>query len=125
MSGAGRRALTEIRRAVERWPHDALRPDCQLQTVLAKRLEAGSIAPASAASQSAGAREDAERKQANALFALVENRYITRHRLSDRMMKPKFNPTYYEDLLAEIEEAPNRSWTARISKKLRGMFRLK
>ena len=51
---------------------------------------------------------------------LTERQY----KLSNRMMKPKFNPTYYKDLLTELEEAPNRSWTTRIVTKLRGMFRL-
>ena len=40
-------------------------------------------------------------------------------------MKPRDNPNYYHDLLVEIEEAPTRSWTDRVKKKLLGMFRLR
>ncbi len=47
------------------------------------------------------------------------------YKLSDRMMQPKFNPTYYKDLVTELEEAPNRSWINRVAKKFGGMFRLR
>lgn len=38
-------------------------------------------------------------------------------------MKPKFQPTYYEEVLDEVKNAPNRGILERISKKLSGMFR--
>jgi cytochrome b pre-mRNA-processing protein 6 len=40
------------------------------------------------------------------------------------MLEPKSNPTYYKDLLRELEEAPKRSWFGRIAKRLGGMIRL-
>jgi len=39
-------------------------------------------------------------------------------------MKPKFNPTYYEEILDEVSNVPNRGLIERISKKLSGMFRV-
>jgi cytochrome b pre-mRNA-processing protein 6 len=39
------------------------------------------------------------------------------------MFEPKSNPTYYKDLVKELEEAPNRSWLGRIAKRLSGMIR--
>lgn len=41
-----------------------------------------------------------------------------------KMLEPKSNPTYYKDLLRELEEAPKRSWFGRIAKRLGGMIRL-
>lgn len=40
------------------------------------------------------------------------------------MLQPKSQPTYFDDLVREIEEAPNRSWFGRLSKRLSGMIRL-
>lgn len=39
-------------------------------------------------------------------------------------MTPRSNPTYYTDLVTELQEAPKRSLLGRISKRLGGMFRL-
>ena len=39
------------------------------------------------------------------------------------MFEPKSNPTYYKDLLQELEEAPNRSFLARMAKRVSGMVR--
>jgi len=41
------------------------------------------------------------------------------------MLEPNSQPTYFKDLVREIEEAPNRSWFERIGKRLSGMIRLK
>ena len=38
-------------------------------------------------------------------------------------MQPKSNPTYYKDLITELEEAPKRSWLDRVKKRLGGMVR--
>lgn len=40
------------------------------------------------------------------------------------MLEPKSQPTYFEDLVREIEEAPKRSWFERLSKRISGMIRL-
>lgn len=41
------------------------------------------------------------------------------------MLEPKSQPTYFDDLVREIEEAPNRSWLGRLGKRLSGMVRLR
>lgn len=38
-------------------------------------------------------------------------------------MKPTRNPTYYTDLVRELEEAPNRGFWARLTNKWKGMVR--
>lgn len=125
MSVAGKRTFDYFRRGLERWPKDALRPDCQLQDVLAKRLDASNLVPFAQASLGPAEKQAAEFKQVNALYTLLENRYQTKYKLSDKMMKPKFNPTYYEDVMREVDEAPTRTWAHMIKNKLSGMFRLK
>lgn len=51
-----------------------------------------------------------EEAQVNALYSLLENKYSRHYPTSDRMMRPASRPTYYEDLAAELERAPKRSW---------------
>ncbi|KAI9052481.1 hypothetical protein LZ554_003825 [Drepanopeziza brunnea f. sp. 'monogermtubi'] len=74
-------------RALARFPKDPLRPECQFQDVMRRRLDsrfqpASAAAPAAssetAASHLAANRapdEKLELEQANALYSLVENRY--------------------------------------------------
>lgn len=38
-------------------------------------------------------------------------------------MKPISNPTYYTDLVRELEEAPNRGFWERFTKKCKGMVK--
>lgn len=61
--------------ALRRWPKDPLRPDCQLQDALAKRVDrpTGFAPPATGATT----QEQADLKQINALYALLEDRYKT------------------------------------------------
>ncbi|KAM7218053.1 hypothetical protein V8F06_006588 [Rhypophila decipiens] len=120
------RAHRLFQKALERWPKDPLRPECQLQNVLAKRLQAGhSLVPPYEASLTGAAREQAELKQANALYGLLENRYLNSYKLKhNRIMEPKSNPTYYKDLVKELEEAPNRTWLGRIANRIKGLVRL-
>lgn len=40
------------------------------------------------------------------------------------MLEPKSQPTYFADLVQEIDEAPKRSWLERMGKRLSGMIRL-
>jgi cytochrome b pre-mRNA-processing protein 6 len=64
-------AANHFRGALTRWPKDALRPECQLQDVLTKRLAKGTLAPATRDIT----QEQADLKQANALYSLLEDRY--------------------------------------------------
>lgn len=45
-------------------------------------------------------------------------------KLKGPMLEPKSQPTYFDDLVREIEEAPKRSWFERLGKRLSGMIRL-
>ena len=49
---------------------------------------------------------------------------LVQYKLKGKMLKPKSQPTYFEDLVTEIEEAPKRSWFQRLGKKITGMIRL-
>lgn len=64
-------AANYFRGALTRWPKSILRPEIQLQDVLAKRLEKGPLAPA----KGGMTQEQADLKQANALYSLLEDRY--------------------------------------------------
>ncbi|KAK4153440.1 hypothetical protein C8A00DRAFT_43623 [Chaetomidium leptoderma] len=120
MSGATRSAAANhFRGALTRWPKDALRPECQLQDVLAKRLEKGRLAPVT----NGATQQQADLKQANALYSLLEDRYRNKYRAAPTILEPKSNPTYYKDLVKELEEAPNRTWLQRLTKRLSGMVR--
>ncbi|KAK1773624.1 hypothetical protein QBC45DRAFT_363508 [Copromyces sp. CBS 386.78] len=128
MSGALRNlAARQYQRALGEWPRDALRPECQLQDVLSKRLQKnnGSLLPNNAALDklTGKAKEEAEIKQANALISLLENRYKNKYRITGELLKPKSNPKYYTDLVKELEEAPNRTFFGRMAKRLGGIIR--
>lgn len=91
--------------------------------------------------------DEAELKQANAAYSLLEDRYKNKvrrvtwpycqilsvelvadntlqYRILGQLMEPKSNPTYYADLITELEEAPTRTWYQRLGKRLGGMIRL-
>ncbi|KAK3320242.1 hypothetical protein B0T19DRAFT_404753 [Cercophora scortea] len=122
-SAAKNLASKHFQRVLERFPKDPLRPNCQLQDVLAKRIEKGSLLPSQSTILSGPSREIAELKQVNALYSLLENRYKNKYKISGQLMQPKSNPKYYTDLMTELEEAPTRTWLQRMGKKLGGMIR--
>ncbi|KAL1839266.1 hypothetical protein VTJ49DRAFT_1703 [Mycothermus thermophilus] len=109
MSASRSAAASHLKTALARWPQATLRPDCQLRDVLSKRLEQ---------------QGKADLKEVNALYSLLEDRYKKKYPAPAKLLEPKSNPTYYKDLLRELEEAPNRSWLGRIAKRLSGMIRL-
>jgi hypothetical protein len=57
-------------RALSRWPTDPLRPDCQFQDAMRRRIDQR-LSPQNAANVDARA----ELEQVNALYSLLENRY--------------------------------------------------
>jgi cytochrome b pre-mRNA-processing protein 6 len=67
--------------------------------------------------------EQAELEQANALYSLLENRYAEQFPLSGRLKAPASNPTYYDDLITEMQEAPNRSWFGGMMQRVKGSLR--
>ncbi|KAL8674311.1 MAG: hypothetical protein Q9168_001304 [Polycauliona sp. 1 TL-2023] len=67
--------------------------------------------------------ERAQLNQVNALYSLMENRYAKKYPLSDRLLKPLSNPEYYDNLLKELDEAPKRSFFARLLNSWKGFVR--
>ncbi|CAK7237931.1 hypothetical protein SEUCBS140593_010208 [Sporothrix eucalyptigena] len=133
-------SLKIYKAAFARWPKDLLRPDVQLQDVLGgqnlsdrlggRRSAASPVtdvaiqmatgrAPANPSTS-----DLAQLRQVNALYSLLDDRFKTQHQLKGTLLTPRSNPTYYNDLVTELEEAPTRSFLGRVRKRLGGMFRL-
>ncbi|RYP41937.1 hypothetical protein DL767_000674 [Monosporascus sp. MG133] len=103
-------------RALSQWPKDPLRPQVQFQDVLRRRFEQQQ--------QQQRTSEGELLKQANALYSLLDNRYKKKYPITGSILKPKSNPTYYSDLLKELEEGPRRSWLDRMLLRVKGFVRL-
>ncbi|KAH9890770.1 hypothetical protein F4778DRAFT_367302 [Xylariomycetidae sp. FL2044] len=107
-------AKRHILRALSQWPKDTIRPQVQFQDILAKRYER----PATALSN------EEQLKQANALYSLLQNRYKSKYPITGTLLRPKSNPDYYDNLVHELEAAPNRSGLERLWLRLKGVVRL-
>ncbi|OTA65784.1 hypothetical protein K449DRAFT_462886 [Hypoxylon sp. EC38] len=103
-------AQRHVLRALSQWPKDTLRPEIQFQDILRKRFE-----------QSSSLSEQEQLKQANALYSLIDNRYKRKYPITGSLLRPKSNPTYFTDLVQELEAAPNRSYIERVWLRLRGI----
>ncbi|KAF4120897.1 cytochrome b pre-mRNA-processing protein 6, partial [Geosmithia morbida] len=99
-----------------KWPKQDLRPDYQLQDVLRTTVEDRfkTYKPSM---------EAEELFKAKSLQTLQQNRFMEKYKLGP-MLEPKSQPTYFADLVREIDEAPKRSWFERLGKRLSGMIRL-
>ncbi|RDA95584.1 hypothetical protein CP533_1240 [Ophiocordyceps camponoti-saundersi (nom. inval.)] len=86
--------------ALAQWPTQALRPDYQFQDVLRKAVD--------------------ERFKSYRPSMEAEE-----YKLRGPMLQPKSQPTYFADLVHEIDEAPKRSWLGRLGKRLAGLIRLR
>ncbi|KAG8158234.1 hypothetical protein KVR01_011995 [Diaporthe batatas] len=114
-------------KALAAWPKDPLRPTCQLQDVLSRRLAGSNRFPGPDDNNTP---ETAAAAQVNAVLSLLSNRYLTTYpadptpdSATGGMLRPRSNPTYYDDLVRDLDAAPTRSWAQRVGLKLRGMFR--
>ncbi|KAI0402271.1 hypothetical protein F4802DRAFT_576529 [Xylaria palmicola] len=103
-----------ILRALGQWPRDTIRPEVQFQAVLQKRFEQPGLAMP----------EEERLRQANALYSLLENRYKRTYPITGSLLRPRSNPTYFADLLKELEEAPSRSFLDRLLLRIKGVVRL-
>ncbi len=81
-------------------------------------------APAEAPAEAPAARPQNEMRQLNALYSLLEDRFVTAYPIPAEMRHPKSSPTHYDDVLQEMDEAPTRSWIEALTKKIRGSLRL-
>ncbi|RDA89429.1 hypothetical protein CP532_6220 [Ophiocordyceps camponoti-leonardi (nom. inval.)] len=111
--------------ALAQWPTQALRPDYQFQDVLRKAVDERfqSYRPSM---------EAEEVQRARALQFLIQNKFrdkarelLNWYKLRGPMLEPKSQPTYFADLVHEIDEAPKRSWLGRLGKRLAGLIRLR
>lgn len=63
------------------------------------------------------------------MVSLLANRYTARYAVdtvdsrSGGMLAPRSNPSYYGDLMRDLEQAPTRTWVQRVGLRLKGMFR--
>ncbi|KAL1617106.1 hypothetical protein SLS56_011148 [Neofusicoccum ribis] len=96
------------------WPKDVLRPTVQFQDALKARAAAASSAP-----------EAQELRNVNALYSLLDNRYASKYAVSPALLKPRSNPSYYDELMVELSKAPDRGWFERWANKWKGFLRLK
>ncbi|KAG5979934.1 hypothetical protein E4U55_004557 [Claviceps digitariae] len=103
--------------AFAKWPKQDLRPDYQLQDILRGAVD-------QRYKNWKPAMEAEETLKARALQFLVQDKYKDRFNFQGSMLEPKSQPTYFHDLIREIEEAPRRTWLERLGKRLSGMIRL-
>lgn len=111
-------ALRRYQRAISLWPHDKLRPSTQLQDVIQKAVDQKFGPKATAAD------EAAELKQANILLTLLNDSYKKKYPIR-KLLAPKSQPTYFQDLLEELERAPDKTWGTRLWERLSGFIRLR
>ncbi|TDZ59677.1 hypothetical protein CTRI78_v005131 [Colletotrichum trifolii] len=116
MARSTSQAYKHFQRALSLWPKDNLRPEVQFPEFATRGLETRFANPA--------VDELKELRQANALYALADDRFKKQFPLNGELLEPKSQPDYFNNLLSEIEEAPTRGWLQNMSKKLSGMFRL-
>jgi len=117
-------------RALSRWPKDKLRPECQFQDAMRRRIDRRFL-PASSPNTPNAAQavansaidEKVELEQVNAIYSLLENRYSRKYPITGSLLKPASNPTHYTDLVKELEEAPDRSWFGRTVNRWKGFLR--
>ena len=67
--------------------------------------------------------ETHELKQAHILDSLLENHYAKEYPFPQSLRKPASDPNYYDALIRELEEAPDRSWFGGFIKKIKGSLR--
>lgn len=69
--------------------------------------------------------EAQESRQVNALYSLIENRYSKDYPMPQTLRNPASQPKHYDDLVKELEEAPDRTWLGGVMKRIKGSLRFK
>jgi len=136
-------------RAISRWPTDPLRPETQFSEAIRRRIDK-TFSPASSSALNGGFTNEAvgkagqldavditgmknivalnagrEAEQVNALYSLLEGRYGRKYQPLSKLLKPTSNPTYYTDLIAELEAAPTRGFWDSLLNRWKGFLRFK
>ncbi|KAK7521462.1 hypothetical protein IWZ03DRAFT_357131 [Phyllosticta citriasiana] len=101
-------------RIISQWPVDTLRPALSFQKSLAAHQK--STAAAAASTQQPN-------KDINALYSLLDDRYKRAYPLSARFLKPNSKASYYDDLMAELEQSTKRNWWQGFVTKLKARLR--
>lgn len=73
-------AYKHFQQALTKWPKDRLRPESQLQDVLARRIDRQAAERKAGTATGSALSEEAELKQVNATYSLLEDRYKTKVR---------------------------------------------
>lgn len=110
------------------WPKDPLRPaSVSVQTAIRNHLSPYiSTEPSTNASVPTSEWNEAhELGQANALQRLVDNKYQTKYPVPESIRRPASQPSYYDDLLRELDEAPKRSWLGSMVNSWKGFLRVR
>ncbi|KAF2399843.1 hypothetical protein EJ06DRAFT_530633 [Trichodelitschia bisporula] len=102
-------------RIAAQWPKDPLRPTVSFQKLLEARAVATEKLPVG--------QEAVELRNVNALYSLLDDRYAKKYPIPPRLLNPTSNPTHYQDLITELEEAPNRTWLQRLVNRWKGVVR--
>ncbi|PHH79954.1 hypothetical protein CDD82_2057 [Ophiocordyceps australis] len=103
--------------ALTKWPKQNLRPDLQFQDIMRDAVQ-------DRFREYHPSMEADELLKARALQFLLQDKFKNEYSLKGPMLEPRSQPTYFDDLMREIEEAPKRTWLGRLGKKLTGMIRL-
>lgn len=112
-------ALQRYQRVIAKWPTDKLRPNTQLQDLIRKNVDSKYGANATVAPN-----EAAELQQANALTALLDDTFKNKYPLRETL-KPASQPTYFTDLLEELDRAPEKTFSTRLWERIAGFIRFK
>lgn len=127
-------------RILHRWPVDLVRPKTvSFQEVMRQRLDnlsnpSTSASPPTTANIKANEPlvsvpepkkwdEKKEMEQVDVLYSFLEDQYSKAYPLPPALRNPASSPTYYDDLMRELEEAPGRSWFGSLVKKWKGFLR--
>ncbi|KAL8659315.1 MAG: hypothetical protein Q9226_000488 [Calogaya cf. arnoldii] len=116
-------AYRHFQRVLAQWPVDILRPQVSFQVVMRRRVDKILGHSSTGETTYDPRKEQAQLEQVNVLYSFMENRYAKKYPLSDRLLKPLSNPEYYENLVKELEEAPKRSFFARLLNSWKGFVR--
>lgn len=124
-------------RIIKQWPIDRVRPaHVSFQTIMQTRLQKAS-SPSAAAEQvkandalvtpakAPQVQEQDETRQLNALYSLLDDRFMRQYPLPANLRHPQSNPEHYDRIMQELDEAPNRSWLSNLMLRLKGSVRMR
>lgn len=67
--------------------------------------------------------EEKELRQIRALDALLTNKYANAYPTPRAVRYPQSNPDHYNNVIQELNEAPDRTWAASFVKRIKGALR--